>query len=594
MASGTITGTTSNDFISCRIVWSSTVTSVANRTSTITASLQYKRTNTGYETYGTGTFSIKIDGTTTSKTATLSITEDGWTTAVTATKEVAHGSDGTKSISISGTGSISGTTLTSTNCSGTAKLDNIAVSSSISSAGSVTLGNNCSVTWTPNGKSYRYKLKFSLGSWSYTTSTIHPNTTSAYTYTGYTIPLSVANQITGSKTGTMTVTMYTYSDSAATKQIGSSSSKTFTVTVPSNSSTKPTINMSLSPVNSLSSDFDGIYIQGRSSVEADFTGSTAKYGATIKSRSININGVGTDSTSPFQLSVGNASGSISVKGTVTDSRGYSESTTQDITVISYEKPKIIPYTGESSIVCGRCDSEGNFISSGTSLRIKAGRKYSTVTANGVQKNFCLLRYRYKMESETSFSSWKSLLDKNITDTNEVDVILENVVSSISTSYIIQIGVVDDIGESAQMEIRVPTDQVTFHLKHGGKGAAFGKYAETDNCLEIDESWKLEVNGVFYANHISALADYSHKDFNELIYQTGYYTGTSAPSAVSCTNYPIDETGVLEVISAMAQNKTTLEWWGFAYQTYRTHTGNMYLRSYYSTTGWTVWKKVTLT
>lgn len=103
-----------------------------------------------------------------------------------------------------------------------------------------------------------------------------------------------------------------------------------------------------------------------------------------------------------------------------------------------------------------------------------------------------------------------------------------------------------------------------------------------------------VGKTLYPNHIASIDSYASKDFNELVYKTGYYSGTSAPSSVSSVNYPINETGVLEVISCMEQNAETLDWWGFAYQTYRTHTGIMYIRSYFSTTGWTTWKKVTLT
>lgn len=494
MASGTITGSTSNQYIDSRIVWSSTATTSSN-TSKVTATLQYKRNNTGFTTYGTGSFSITIDGTKTSTSKTLTITESGWVDAVSATKTVNHTSDGSKSITISATGSISGTSLTSTSCSGTAKLDTIPRASTLTSASNVTLGNKCSVKWTPLSKSFRYKLKFSLGSWSYTTGAIHPNTTSDYTYTGYPIPLEVAKQITSAKTGTMTVTLYTFSDSGATKQVGSASSKTFVVTVPSNDDTLPTVEMALSPIGSLGSTFDGLYIQGKTKVEASFTGSKAKYNADISSYSMTVSGLGTDSTSPYQSGWLATAGSISVKGTATDSRGYSASTTQKISVIAYQKPSIIPYTGEKSIVCQRCDSEGNLTPSGTHLRIKAGRQYSKVTADGVQKNFCTLRYRYKTENASVFSAWLTLISKSDTSTNEVDKKLEGIVSSITTSYIVQISAVDDIGEeSTPLEFTIPTDQVTLHLKEGGKGAAFGKYAETNNCLEIAEDWDIKILG----------------------------------------------------------------------------------------------------
>ena len=61
MAGGTISGTTNNDGISSKIVWSS-VTDVDANTSTVTATLYYKRLN-NYTTYGTGSFTLAIGST---------------------------------------------------------------------------------------------------------------------------------------------------------------------------------------------------------------------------------------------------------------------------------------------------------------------------------------------------------------------------------------------------------------------------------------------------------------------------------------------------------------------------------------------------
>ena len=82
-------------------------------------------------------------------------------------------------------------------------LTTIPRASTITSASERVLGNACYIKWTPKAKDFRYKLKFALGSFSYTTEAIHPNTTSAYAYTGYTIPLTVANQLPSAKSGAM-------------------------------------------------------------------------------------------------------------------------------------------------------------------------------------------------------------------------------------------------------------------------------------------------------------------------------------------------------------------------------------------------------
>ncbi len=124
MASGSFTGTTNNEYIKPTIVWSSVPNEDTN-SSVVTATLKYSRTNTGYTTYGTGTFSLTINGNTKTETKTITITYDSNTVAITHTVTVAHNSDGTKSITISATGGIPSTSFTSTSISKTVTLDTI-------------------------------------------------------------------------------------------------------------------------------------------------------------------------------------------------------------------------------------------------------------------------------------------------------------------------------------------------------------------------------------------------------------------------------------------------------------------------------------
>lgn len=211
-------------------------------------------------------------------------------------------------------------------------------SSTITSALNVVLGNPCNINWTPLNSSFRFKLKFSLGSWSYTTDYISPNTTSAYTYTGYTIPLVVANQLPNSVSGTMTVTLTTYNGSTA---IGSTSSATFTVAVPP--TVVPTIS-SVTVAEGTASGF-GLYVKTLSTVKVTVAASGA-YSSTIagivvtvaeKSYTANSSGVATSD-------ILQTSGSVSVVTTVTDSRGRTATDTKTITVYNYFQP-----TGNISI-----------------------------------------------------------------------------------------------------------------------------------------------------------------------------------------------------------------------------------------------------
>ena len=400
---------------------------------------------------------------------------------------ITHDSDGAKSVSISL--NISGYELNGKGASGfsisgssTVALTTIPRASAISSAGNVTLGNKCSVKWTPLSTSFRYKLKFSLDGWSYTTEAINPGTTSAYTYTGYTIPLDVAGYISStSKTGTMTVALYTYSDAACSNMIGSISTNTFTVTIPENESTKPSVSMTGAPVSSLSSPFSDMFIQGMSKFQAMITAS-GKYGAAIASQKLTIEGksYGAPYISGFIAS----SGDVTVKASVTDSRGFTGEVQKTITVIPYQKPKLLPGAGESGIICARCDASGNLTESGTYLKIVAGRSYSKVTVDDAQNNFCEIRYRYRLESANTFSDWITLLDKSDVSADTVNSgAIANVVASAQSTYVVQLGVADDVGEAAAIQFVIPTDFVTIDCPDAYGGRRMGLFRYVDGTEE---------------------------------------------------------------------------------------------------------------
>lgn len=206
-------------------------------------------------------------------------------------------------------------------------------SSTITLAGNVTLGNSCNVKWTPLNSTFKFTLKFSLGSWSYTTGYITPSSTSAYTYTGYTIPLTVANQLPNTTTGTMTVVLTTYTSSNA--QVGSASSATFTVTVPS--SVVPTIS-SVTLQEGTTSGY-GVYVKTLSTVKATVTASGA-YSSTIASRVVKFGAVSitANSSGVATSPVLSTYGTMTVLTTVTDSRGRTATNTQNITVYDYWQP----------------------------------------------------------------------------------------------------------------------------------------------------------------------------------------------------------------------------------------------------------------
>lgn len=364
----------------------------------------------------------------------------------------------------------------------TVTLPMIATASAITAVGNVTLGNACSVTWTPQAASFRYKLKFSLGDWNYTTGIIHPNKTSAYTYTEYPIPLEAAYQIPNAFTGIMTVTLYTYSDSNATAQIGSADSETFTVTLPA--SAAPIVSMKLSPVHSLPAAFNGIYVQGVSKVRAELS-ATLQYGARIKFYDMttegNTYGANEDYTSRYIT----GSGTVSIVGQAMDSRDYGGYLVQTINVIPYAQPKL------QNVMVGRCDANGVLDDAGTYLKIKATRNYSPVVANGEQRNFCEIKFRYS--DGATYTPWVTVLSRDSLGSNEVTTgPLLGGALSVQESYTVHLMAIDDVGRYAEAYILIPTDKVFWHRDGARNALGLGKYNERDDA--IDSAWDFYMNG----------------------------------------------------------------------------------------------------
>lgn len=572
MASGTIYGTTSNEYIDAKIEWSS-ATDNANNRSTVTAALYYKRTNTGFVTFGTCTTSITINGVTKSVTQELSITSGSWVKAIENTVTVAHNNDGSKSIVISATGSIAGTTLASTSVSGTAKLNNIPRASIISYAASTTLGTACDIRWTPKSTSFRYKLKFVLGNWSITTGAIHPNTTGIFTYKSYTIPLDVANQIPNTRTGTMEAILYTYYDTNATVQVGDEYGASFSVTVPDNTSTKPTVSMSLTPSSSPSA-FAGLYIQGLSKVKATLS-AQGKYGASIASYKMSV--LGKDYGSPYISDYITTEGDIVVTATIVDSRGFSSTYSKTITFLGYSNPKILPTSGESDIVVARCGANGILSDRGNYLRIKAKRSYAKVISEGVQKNFCSIRYRYKPEGG-AYSSWKTILNES-SGSDEVDTGALLGSLDLSTSYLVQVQSIDTIGNAATTNASIPTEKIYWHRAGSIRSFGFGEYVEEENLFSIARDIRFRAKGGFDPIEIPELTD-----FDTITTPNNYYARyTYVPSYVNCP-ISVQTTFSLEVI-ALGKDGQLLQ-----RVTRCSADGTVYERQYYSNK-WHEWECV---
>lgn len=199
-------------------------------------------------------------------------------------------------------------------------------------------------------------------------------------------------------TGTFAVTSY-----SGSTQIGSVSSKTATVTTTAANS-GPTLSGftyadSYATTTAITEN-DQLFIQNHSKLTVTPGTATPKNEATIANYTATCNGVSVSNTTGAALTVGpvSKSGTVAVVLTITDSRGYTASVTQNITVIAYASPKVNSLTLRRT---NDIEAEMQLVFNGT---------ISAITVDSVQKNSLLyVRYRYKATSASSYSSYVSIL-----------------------------------------------------------------------------------------------------------------------------------------------------------------------------------------
>ena len=260
-----------------------------------------------------------------------------------------------------------------------------------------------SLSATVYDASYTHKLQIKNGStvyleitglsWTKGTATRTVTLTAAQRTTLLTAMASV-------KSFTGTFALLTYSGST---QIGSTSTKTATVQTTSANSA-PTMGAftfydGRSNTTAVTGN-DQLFIQGYSYLYVTPGTATAKNNASISTYSATCNGVTLSNTDGALINLGvvEKSGTLDVVVTATDSRGYTVSKTQQITVIAYAKPKV------SSVTLRRTnDIEAE-------MQLTFNGSISPITIGGTQKNSLkYVQYRYKLTSASSYGSYVSIL-----------------------------------------------------------------------------------------------------------------------------------------------------------------------------------------
>lgn len=470
MASGTINGTTSNQYIAARIVWSSNADVAANK-STVSASLQlYKSQPAQYKTWGTGTWTISINGAPVTFSTTVELYDaKGWVTLGTHTVTVSHNADGSKSVAISASGGIPSTTYTSTNVSATVALDTIPRASSIS-CGTLTMGSAGTISISRASSSFTHTILWSYGSASGTITT--KTTATSVSWTPPTATL--APQVPSATSGTGTLTCVTYSGNA---EIGR---KSISVKINVPSSVKPTVSAvtATEATSGLAAKF-AAFVQGKSTLKVAIS-AAGIYGSTIKSYSVNFDGKSYSGNNCTTQPPGK-SGNLTLTATVTDTRGRTASKSITVTVLPYASPAI------TGLTVWRCDADGNADDSGDYV----GITYAYAIASVGGKNDAAAKIEYKRSTGTA---WTELLTNTAYSANTTVHPETELLSDYQ--WDIRLTIEDYFG-STSMTATLPSAEVLLDLLASGDGMGIGKTSELTNTLDI--AWAVKMRNGLVVN-----------------------------------------------------------------------------------------------
>lgn len=445
-----------------KIVWSSVANEEEN-CSAVTASVYvrkiHKDNGAMSETYAQWGFSITIGEETTGEKHINARILNDWVLFGTLSNVVVHHEDnGAKAIMISSSVDCesSGVSFYRMNSKGSAEiqLDQIPRATAIGSISRAVCGENLRITWTPHRSDDSFRLSLSVGNWSHSLD-VTPGSTKLYT-AEVPIPLDeVAPQILQTSAD-LTVCLETLRGEVSLGSV----TETVEVTVPETDATRPDIAMVLSG----SGTFNDLLLQQRSSVTASITG-TGKLGASIPDENVvlSVNGVPVEGMNTGILT---QAGTVEITGRVTDSRGFSASATERVTVTAYFKPRV------KNVSVYRCDENGNAKDDGTWLHIEATGEHCPITGNA-----CRIWYRINnYDAET--------LQGSVTVEAGLDI---------AQSYQVTVGVTDTVGSSGQSVFMIPGVTVHNHKTHNGWG--FGGLCDESGGMQVH--WPARFLGEIY-------------------------------------------------------------------------------------------------
>ena len=444
---------------------------IANNTTNVTVRVWCKRTNTGYTTTGNGTCYCTINGTqySASITSSQSITSTP-RELFTKTMDIAHNSDGTKTLSTSARITHSRFSSTGTGSYSQVLTSIPRVSTFSLNTSTVTLGSTAlTVTINKSSSSFTHKVYYKFGNIN-VLKYDGPGTS-----TSFTPSISDCSQIPNAVSGTGQIVVETYNGSTKLGQ----NSANITLKVPD--SVKPSFNSLVAELvaNGINTSYG--YVQNKSQCKLSISGSVGSYGSSITNYYISGGGF-TGNSATATTGVLTQSGSITFSAYVTDSRGRrSDTKTVTISVKEYANPKILEFTAQRCLANGQLDEDGTYA--------KVYTNYSYSKLSGSNSITTSMMYR-----KTGDSTFVKCAEK---PAQGGAIIIGDGNLDTTFAYEVRFELKDNFTTIGQ-SVTVATSFVTLDFRKGGKGIAIGKASEKDGLfdinMDVDIKGKFTVNG----------------------------------------------------------------------------------------------------
>lgn len=384
----------------------------------------------------------------------------GWYKLGSKTITVSHNSDGTGSVTLTANwdcGFTSSYTPRTLSLSGAVTLSTIPRASTVTATGTE-LGSAVTISITRASSAFTHKLYYTCGNQK--NKSIASSVSTSYSWTP---PISLAAQYPNSTSVPITITAETYNGSTL---LGSDTAQ-IKLSVPS--SVKPEITSITDSDPTGNKTTYGAYVQRRSKIKVSVSAQGAQ-GSTITSYSIKVSTFYTGSTSSVTTGYIPLYGTLTLRCSVTDSRGRTAYQEKSITVYSYSNPTV------SALSAARCNQDGTANKSGAYGKVT----FSAAITSLNSKNTASYSVQYRVAGASSWTTAGSPAAGNYKPSSITTVFA----AATDKRYEVRVVATDKFTSVSSTIKPLPAAFFLMHLAKSLKSIGIGRICDKSNALQV--------------------------------------------------------------------------------------------------------------